>query len=103
MAGGDAAQATCAVGDRARDDDRKEDPEQRAQNAAGRGASGRLAAWDRFDDLERITVPTLVIGAAHDTMDPAYMQTMAERLPKGTRTQEPTCTRAKSAPGSAYV
>ena len=46
-------------------------------------ASGRLANWDRFDDLGRIDVPTLVIGAQHDTMDPAYMQAMAEKLPKG--------------------
>jgi proline iminopeptidase len=47
------------------------------------GASGRLANWDRFADLGRIDVPTLVIGAQHDTMDPAYMQAMAEKLPKG--------------------
>jgi proline iminopeptidase len=47
------------------------------------GASGRLANWDRFDDLGGIEVPTLVIGAQHDTMDPAYMQAMAETLPKG--------------------
>jgi proline iminopeptidase len=47
------------------------------------GASGRLEHWDRFADLSRITVPTLVIGARHDTMDPAYMEAMAKRLPKG--------------------
>jgi proline iminopeptidase len=47
------------------------------------GASGRLAHWDRFADLSRITVPTLVIGARYDTMDPAYMKAMAKRLPKG--------------------
>jgi len=47
------------------------------------GASGRLSNWDRFDDLGRIEVPTLVIGAQHDTMDPAYMRAMAEKLPKG--------------------
>ena len=29
------------------------------------------------------TVLTLVIGAAHDTMDPAHMEMMAGRLPKG--------------------
>ena len=28
-------------------------------------------------------MPTLVIGAQHDTMDPAYMQMMASRLPAG--------------------
>jgi proline iminopeptidase len=47
------------------------------------GASGRLVNWDRFADLARIVVPTLVISARHDTMDPAYMESMAERLPNG--------------------
>jgi proline iminopeptidase len=47
------------------------------------GMQGSLSDWDRFDDLERITVPTLVIGAVHDTMDPAHMRAMAERPPKG--------------------
>jgi proline iminopeptidase len=47
------------------------------------GASGRLVDWDRSADLRRIAVPTLVIGAAHDTMDPAWMRAMAARLPKG--------------------
>ena len=47
------------------------------------GASGKLVAWDRFDDLPKITVPTLVIGARHDTMDPEHMRRMAEALPHG--------------------
>lgn len=47
------------------------------------GASGRLAEWDRFDELVKIKVPSLVIGAGHDTMDPKHMRAMAERLPKG--------------------
>jgi proline iminopeptidase len=47
------------------------------------GASGRLAQWDRSADLHRITVPTLVIGARYDTMDPAWMRAMARRLPRG--------------------
>lgn len=42
-----------------------------------------LAHWSRFDDLTSITVPTLVIGAQYDTMDPAHMKQMAERLPAG--------------------
>jgi proline iminopeptidase len=46
-------------------------------------ASGRLVDWDRSADLHRITVPTLVIGATYDTMDPAWMRAMAGRLPKG--------------------
>jgi proline iminopeptidase len=47
------------------------------------GASGALADWDRTADLEKITVPTLVIGARHDTMDPDFMEMMAGRLPHG--------------------
>ena len=47
------------------------------------GASGILADWNRTEDLARIPVPTLVIGAAHDTMDPAFMEAMSKRLPQG--------------------
>jgi proline iminopeptidase len=47
------------------------------------GAGGLLLDWDRTADLERITVPTLVIGAEHDTMDPAFMAMMARKLPRG--------------------
>ena len=47
------------------------------------GASGKLLEWDRTDDLREITVPTLVIGARHDTMDPAHMERMAGLLPSG--------------------
>lgn len=47
------------------------------------GISGTLETWDRSADLSRITVPTLVIGAEYDTMDPRYMEWMARQLPKG--------------------
>jgi proline iminopeptidase len=47
------------------------------------GMSGSLMGWDRFDDLPRIEVPTLVIGARYDTMDPAHMAEMARRIPNG--------------------
>jgi proline iminopeptidase len=53
------------------------------QGPSEMGASGRLAGWNRFDDLKQITVPTLVIGARYDTMDPAHMEKMAKELPKG--------------------
>jgi proline iminopeptidase len=49
----------------------------------GISASAKLAHWDRFDDLVTIEVPTLVIGAQHDTMDPDHMRAVAARLPKG--------------------
>jgi proline iminopeptidase len=48
------------------------------------GASGKLLDWDRSADLRTIDVPTLVIGAQHDTMDPAHMRWMAQQLPRGT-------------------
>jgi proline iminopeptidase len=47
------------------------------------GMSGTLESWDRSDDLADINVPTLVIGATHDTMDPAHMRWMSEQLPQG--------------------
>jgi proline iminopeptidase len=47
------------------------------------GASGVLRTWDRTADLPRIKVPTLVIGARYDTMDPDFMEMMAGRLPQG--------------------
>jgi proline iminopeptidase len=47
------------------------------------GSSGRLDQWTRTADLPRITVPTLVIGARYDTMDPDHMQLMASKVPHG--------------------
>jgi proline iminopeptidase len=49
----------------------------------GISAGASLAHWDRTAELASIGVPTLVIGARHDTMDPAYMDMMAGRLPRG--------------------
>jgi len=47
------------------------------------GASGKLVNWDRTADLGKVTVPTLVIGAQHDTMDPKHMEMMASAVGKG--------------------
>jgi proline iminopeptidase len=47
------------------------------------GASGVLEHWDRTADLKTIGVPTLVIGAGHDTMDPNHMEWMSKELPQG--------------------
>ena len=47
------------------------------------GASGKLVDWDRTQDLGRISVPTLVIGATHDTMDPSHLKMMAGLFPNG--------------------
>jgi proline iminopeptidase len=49
----------------------------------GISAEASLAHWDRTADLASIDVPALVIGAAHDTMDPAHMRMMAGALPRG--------------------
>jgi proline iminopeptidase len=49
----------------------------------GMSADAKLAGWDRSGDLQQIEVPTLVIGARYDTMDPDHMEMMAQRLPAG--------------------
>ena len=49
----------------------------------GISQDAKLAQWSRFDDLSSIEVPALVIGARYDTMDPAHLEEMAERLPLG--------------------
>ena len=74
--------------------DRWPDPVQRAfaninkkiyvsmQGPSELGAKGTLESWDRMADLAKIATPTLVIGARHDTMDPAHMQAMADTIPR---------------------
>jgi proline iminopeptidase len=47
------------------------------------GASGLLLNWDRTPDLNAITVPTMAIGARHDTMDPKHMEAMARAVRHG--------------------
>ncbi|MBC3766219.1 proline iminopeptidase-family hydrolase [Neptunicella marina] len=47
------------------------------------GASGKLLNWDRTADLHSIKVPTLVIGAEYDTMDPKHMQWMSQEFAQG--------------------
>lgn len=47
------------------------------------GVRGKLANWDRTADLHRIAVPTLTIGATHDTMDPRHMEWMAGQVQHG--------------------
>ena len=52
------------------------------QGPSEMGASGLLEKWDRSQELSRIDVPTLVIGAQHDTMDPAHMEWMSQQMPR---------------------
>lgn len=45
------------------------------------GISGKLVNWDVSKQLKNIHVPTLVIGATFDTMDPEYMEWMSSQIP----------------------
>jgi proline iminopeptidase len=47
------------------------------------GVGGRLKNWDRKADLKNIRVPTLMIGAKHDTMDPKAMEEQSKLVQKG--------------------
>jgi proline iminopeptidase len=46
-------------------------------------ANGRLLHWDRKADLKNITVPTLMIGAKYDTMDPKAMEEQSRLVKNG--------------------
>lgn len=56
----------------------------RMQGPSELGASGKTEHWDRTADLKTIKVPTLVIGARYDTMDPKHLEWMAGQFPNGT-------------------
>ena len=45
------------------------------------GIKGKLVSWDVSKELKNIHVPTLVIGATFDTMDPKYMEWMSTQIP----------------------
>jgi proline iminopeptidase len=45
--------------------------------------NAKLENWDRVADLGSITVPTLVIAGAHDTMDPAHMKMVSQKVKHG--------------------
>ncbi len=47
------------------------------------GISGRLAKWDIKNRLKEIKVPTLMIGAKYDTMDPKEMEAQSKLVQKG--------------------
>jgi proline iminopeptidase len=42
-----------------------------------------LKNWDVTNQLKNIKVPTLVIGATHDTMDPKHMEWVAGEVQNG--------------------
>ncbi|MCB0574452.1 MAG: proline iminopeptidase-family hydrolase [Saprospiraceae bacterium] len=47
------------------------------------GIAGKLADWDVTKALPSLKVPTLTIGAAHDTMDPEHMKWISTAVQKG--------------------
>ena len=44
--------------------------------------TGNFKDWDRWKDLPRIGVPTLVTGARHDTMNPDDIRRMGKAIPR---------------------
>lgn len=44
---------------------------------------GRLIKWDVSKQLPDLTVPTLMVGAKYDTMDPEYMKWMSTQVKNG--------------------
>ena len=47
------------------------------------GVAGRLANWDIKARLKEIKIPTLMIGAKHDTMDPKAMEEQSKMVQRG--------------------
>ncbi len=47
------------------------------------GIAGNLEKWDVTSQLKNITLPTLTIGAKHDTMDPEHMKWMSTAVQNG--------------------
>ena len=47
------------------------------------GVSGRLANWNIKARLKEIKIPTLMIGAKYDTMDPKAMEEQSKMVQKG--------------------
>lgn len=48
------------------------------------GISGKLETWECMSRLPQLTIPTLVVGAKYDTMDPAHMELMSKTVKNGT-------------------
>lgn len=47
------------------------------------GVGGRLKQWDIKNRLKEIKVPTLMVGAKHDTMDPKAMEEQSKMVQRG--------------------
>ena len=55
-------------------------PFERVYNSAAIMPTGLLVDWNITDRLHEIAVPTLVMAASHDTMEPAFKRMMSERM-----------------------
>jgi proline iminopeptidase len=53
------------------------------QGPSEMGIGGNLANWDIKNRLKEIKIPTLMIGAKHDTMDPKAMEEQSKLVEKG--------------------
>lgn len=51
--------------------------------------SGTLKDWDIFDELQRIKVPTLVVGGEFDEAVPAHLAEIARRIPDSEHVTQP--------------
>jgi proline iminopeptidase len=49
----------------------------------GIAGDATLKTWDVSKELSSISVPTLVVGATYDTMDPEHMEWMSEQVQNG--------------------
>ena len=47
------------------------------------GLSGRLLNWDIKSRLKEISIPTLMVGAKYDTMDPEAMEEQSKMVQNG--------------------
>lgn len=47
------------------------------------GIAGKLEKWDVKEQLKKLTIPTLTIGAKYDTMDPEHMKWMSNEVQNG--------------------
>lgn len=47
------------------------------------GAGGRISDWDIKDRLKEIRIPTLMVGAKYDTMDPQAMEAQSKMVQRG--------------------
>ncbi|MHA1932694.1 MAG: hypothetical protein ACW96X_09160 [Promethearchaeota archaeon] len=53
------------------------------QESSEFGIRGKLETWDRTQEINKINVPTLVIGATNDMMDPKHIEWVVSQIKHG--------------------